>query len=174
MARAGTKKTFLCRVCGKRHEALQADVGCRLPDEVFALSYVERYERARFNDDLCTLDGKRHFIRCVLTIRFVDRDDEDFAWGVWVEVDKTDHDAYARKMAARSDDELSFGCTIANRLTGYRSSTIGLRVVATTAGVDMRPSLECDARSRHALAVEQRRGMDAARHHEIVAPVMDR
>ena len=87
-------KGFKCGVCGQWHDHLMTDLACRLPDEVFALPYIERYQRARFNDDLCTLDGKRYFIRGILPVPFTYIDDF-FAWGVWVEVAKKDHDAYA-------------------------------------------------------------------------------
>ena len=61
-------KGFKCGVCGQWHDELLTDLGYRLPDVVFEMSYVERYQRGRFNDDMCTLDDSRHFIRCYMPI----------------------------------------------------------------------------------------------------------
>ncbi|WP_416136139.1 DUF2199 domain-containing protein [Aquabacterium sp. A7-Y] len=48
--------SFVCATCGQRHSGLPTDYGFRLPDQVHALSYIERYRRSRSNADLCTLD----------------------------------------------------------------------------------------------------------------------
>jgi hypothetical protein len=165
-------KGFKCGVCGQWHDELLTDLGYRLPDDVFALSYVERYQRGRFNDDLCTLDGRRHFIRCYLPIPFADKADH-FAWGVWVEVSKKDHDAYMADFGGAARAGRVFAGKLANRLPAYRSNTLGLAVHVETAS-DERPTVRLPATSRHALAVEQRRGISAERHHDIVAPQLER
>mgnify|MGYP006146022345 CR=1 FL=1 len=82
---------FQCAHCGQWHDELLTDVACGLPDAVFELGYLERYRRARYNPDFCTLDETRHFIRCVLPVPFTHRDDY-FGWGVWVEVDRATHE----------------------------------------------------------------------------------
>jgi hypothetical protein len=164
-------KGFKCGVCGQWHDHLMTDLACRLPDDVFALQYIERYQRARFNDDLCTLDGKRHFIRGILPVPFTYIDDF-FAWGVWVEVAKKDHDAYASHFRQASGAGRTFTGVLANKLAGYRS-TLGQHVTVETAS-DQRPTVRMAPASRHALALEQRRGIDAERHHEMVAPHMER
>ncbi len=165
-------KGFKCGVCGQWHDELLTDLGYRLPDEVFEMSYVERYQRGRFNDDMCTLDESRHFIRCYLPIPFATKDDH-FAWGVWVEVSKKDHDAYVADFGDPARAGSVFAGKLANKLPAYRSSTLGLPVSAETAS-DERPTVRLPATSRHALAVEQRRGISNQRHHDIVAPQLER
>jgi hypothetical protein len=165
-------KGFKCGVCGQWHDDLLTDLGYRLPDEVFALSYVERYQRARFNEDLCTLDGKRHFVRCYLPIPFSDGEGF-FAWGVWIEVSKKDHDTYVAGFGSASGAGRVFTGALANKLPAYRSSTLGLEVNVETSA-DGRPAVRTSTASRHALALEQRRGIGTERHHEIVAPQLER
>jgi hypothetical protein len=87
------QETFVCDTCGERHEGRPTDFGFRLPDEVHALSYLDRYSRSRHNTDLCTLDESRYFVRCVLHVPLLERP-EEFGWGVWVEVSAADHDNY--------------------------------------------------------------------------------
>ena len=64
---------------------------------VYALSYVEKYMRVRNNEDLCTLDEARYFLRGCLSLPFTDQKG-DFSWGIWVEVSEDHHDVYARQM----------------------------------------------------------------------------
>ena len=85
--------SFTCACCGQEHPGLPADYGYSLPDEVFALSYLERYRRSRSNADLCTLDDERFFLRGVLAVPFVGSEQE-FGWGLWVEVSRGQHDLY--------------------------------------------------------------------------------
>ncbi len=165
-------KGFKCGVCGQWHDELLTDLGYRLPDEVFALSYVERYQRARFNDDLCTLDGRRHFIRCYLPIPFTDKEDH-FAWGVWIEISKKDHDGYVADFGGVARAGRVFVGTLANKLPAYRRSTLGMTVKVETAS-DERPTVRLPETLRHALALEQRRGISDQRHHDIVAPQTER
>ena len=52
MAKSQTRKTsarpgYRCTHCGEWHDELLTDIGCGLPDAVFALGYLERYRRAR-------------------------------------------------------------------------------------------------------------------------------
>src|SRR4249919_2806196 len=88
-----TDHSYVCSSCGKTHEGLPTDWGFKLPDEVFDLSYLDRYRRTRSNADLCALDENRFFIRGLLMIPFTHQEGE-FAWGVWVEVPKAVHDFY--------------------------------------------------------------------------------
>lgn len=169
MARRSTTRGYRCTVCGKWHAELLTDIACRLPDCVWALDYLERYRRARYNEDLCTLDGRRHFIRCVLPVPFTHRKG-DFGWGVWVEVSRRHHDAYVKVFGAPGAAGIEFPGTIANRLRAYRS-TLGLAVTVRLSA-EHRPLLQIEGSSRHRLALEQRRGIAAERHHEIVAPVL--
>lgn len=164
VARKPAPSGFRCAGCGEWHEELLTDVGCGLPDAVFALGYLERYRRARHNADFCTLDGTRHFIRCVLPVPFAYRDDF-FGWGVWVEVEQAAHDAWLHCFDGGAERMPPVTGLLANALKAYRATT-GLPVRLDFAD-DRRPFAWIAPRSRHALALEQRRGIDEARHHAL-------
>lgn len=51
-----TDQSYVCSSCGKTHKGLPTDWGFRLPDQVFELSYLDKYRRTRSNADLCSLD----------------------------------------------------------------------------------------------------------------------
>lgn len=142
----------------------------RLPDAVFALDYLERYRRARYNQDFCTLDETRHFIRCVLPVPFTHRDG-CFGWGVWVEVDRATHElclqVFDTEGAAAVPHQHGM---LANELKAYRK-TVGLPVRIELSDAH-RPLVYLRPASRHALALEQRRGIDAQRHHALAAPYL--
>ena len=166
MAKPRKKPGFQCASCGQWHDELLTDIACGLPDDVFALSYLQRYQRARYNQDFCTLDDKRHFIRCVLPVPFSYRDDF-FGWGVWAEVSKKQHDAYLRYFEADSPDAAppAIEGTLANALSAYRN-TQGLPL-RLDAAHDRRPLACLPPASRHTLAREQRKGINAERHHAL-------
>ena len=163
------KPGFRCAICGEWHNELLTDIGCGLPDDVFDLDYLQRYQRARYNQDFCTLDGRRWFIRCVLPVPFSYREDF-FGWGVWVEVGQKQHDAYLRYFDAASPDAAppAIEGTVANQLTAYRN-TQGLPVRLDLTH-DSRPLAYLTPASRHTLAREQRKGIDAERHHALALP----
>jgi hypothetical protein len=142
-------------------------VGAQLPDAVWALDYLERYARVRHNADLCTLDGARYFIRGILYVPLAYTEGR-FGWGFWVEVGKRDHDAYISAFHAGHSRMKPFSGRLANDLRGFASPTSGLEVTVTPAD-EHRPTLTLSPRSRHRLAIEQRRGIDGARHHELAA-----
>jgi hypothetical protein len=171
VASSKTKRPgFHCASCGQWHAELLTDIACGLPDAVFALDYLQRYQRARYNHDFCTLDDARWFIRCVLPVPFTYRDDF-FGWGVWVEVTQAQHDDYLRFFGDEGGQVAAQALhgTLANQLRGYRN-TQGLSVRLDVA-VDRRPLAFLLPSSRHALALEQRRGISAERHHALAMPV---
>lgn len=145
-------------------EELPADVELHLPDAVWSLPYLERYLRSRANPDFCTLDESRHFIRCVLPVAFTYQEGF-FAWGLWVEVAKADHDAYLAHYQHGAAEVPPFAGTLANNLPGY-SPTLGLAVTVELDD-EHRPFVTIDPASRHKLAREQRNGIDRARHAAI-------
>ena len=160
-------RSFVCATCGETHPGLPADYGFRLPDEVHALEYLERYLRCRSNADLCTLDERRYFVRGVLPVPFAGSDTDEFRWGVWVELGKAGHDAYV----AGFDEDLSghprLPGRIANEMPGY-GATVGLDVEVQFQAEGTRPFLYFPSHASHALAHEQRGGITRKRHHDIL------
>ena len=169
MTRAKNPASFRCATCGQVHPGLPLDYGCKLPDEVYALDYVDGYLRSRSNHDFCTLDDARFFIRGVIALPMVETDDT-FCWGVWLEVSKHAHDAYAQSFRDEATCEAQARGTLANSLRGY-AKTLGLAVDVTFMAPGDRPRFVLPSRSRHALAVDQRRGITSARHHQILERV---
>ena len=161
--------SHICSTCGKEHEGLPTDYGFKLPDEVHALSYLEQYARTRANGDLCTLDERRYFIRGILQVPMIGRE-EYFGWGAWVEVDRTTHDGYVSNFNSELPESPGSSGRIANSLPGY-SETLGLPVeIQFTGGTD-RPKLVFTSEAAHVLAHEQHHGITAERHHEILENV---
>jgi hypothetical protein len=159
-------KSFVCQVCGKRHQGVPTAWGFQEPDEVFALAYIPKYLRVRSNADLCTLDESRFFLRGNLLLPL--REGEgDFSWGIWVEVSEDHHAVYAAQILKQSFEQMRLEGRIANSIPGYRS-TLGIRVDVLLDESGDRPTLWLPARSRHALAREQAKGISSKRQHELL------
>ena len=161
-----TDTGYTCATCGKVHEGLPTDWGYRLPDEVYALSYLETYRRSRSNADLCTLDDQRHFLRGLLRIPFTHQDG-DFAWGVWVEVPKAAHDFYVENFSNDAAAGARFEGRLANALPGFHG-TLGAALGLELQRGKSRPILHFPGSAEHALARHQRDGIDAAGHHRFL------
>ncbi len=162
---------FTCEVCGEQHSALTTDIACKLPDAVFELDYLEQYARSKSNSDLCTLDGNRWFIRCVLPVPFT-HTEGFFGWGIWVEVAQAHHDAYIAHFYEGAALVAPFEGQLANHLRAFnRVRGLAVRVELSD---EHRPFAYLSSTSRHPLALEQRRGIDAARHHALVIPHQSR
>lgn len=159
-------QSFVCSTCGQTHPGLPTDYGFRLPDEVHALTYVDRYLRSRSNADLCTLDECRYFFRGLIPVPFSDSDAE-FGWGVWVEVSKQHHDVYVSGFGENLSNAPPFPGRLANDIPGY-GGTVGLIVAAQFQSANSRPVFSFPETSSHALALEQRHGITRKRHHDLL------
>ena len=159
-------QSFYCEVCGKTHDGLQKDFAFQLPDVVWELDYLERYQRVRHNRDFCTLDENRTFIRCMLEVP-LQYEKDYFGWGLWVEVAQSDHDLHLQKWQGGDDETKAFAGQIANDVKAY-PNLVG-EAVQVKLYDQHRPLLTFSASSHHLLAVEQREGISLARHHELVA-----
>jgi hypothetical protein len=158
--------SFICATCGQEHSGLPQDYSFGLPDEVFELDYLAQYLRCRSNNDLCTLDESRYFIRGVIPIPF-EASEEEYCWGVWVEVSREDHDKYVRGYDDDLSAEPSFAARLSNDIPGY-GGTLGLPVTVYFSAMGQRPKYYLDATSEHPLARDQQQGINATRHHEIL------
>ena len=159
-------KSFKCGECGKRHPGLPTDYCFREPDAVYPLSYVGKYMRVRKNEDLCTLDEARYFLRGCLSLPFIDQKG-DFTWGIWVEVSEDHHNVYAGQMYDKTFQPFRLDGRIANAIPGYRS-TLKLRVNVLLEDGRKVPTLWLPPRSRHKLAREQQHGISGKRHHQLL------
>lgn len=161
--------SFVCGTCGQEHAGLPLDFGFRLPDEVHGLGYLDRYLRSRSNADLCTLDEGRYFLRAVLPLALIESD-EEFCWGVWVEVSRRCHDVYLSGFHSDLRKQRSLSGRLANSVPGY-DGTLGLKVAVQFGDEGSRPCLSFPADVQHALAHEQRQGISHKRHHSILEAV---
>ena len=155
--------SYICSCCGESLEGLPTDFGCQLPDEVYGLGYVEKYQRAHHNADLCTLDGSRFFIRGVLPIPFTHMEGS-FGWGVWVEVDRETHDFYVENFSENNTTAKPAFGRLANRVPAHPdlgAEPLEVRFQDETS----RPELHLLPHSAHAFAREQREGVGSAGHH---------
>ncbi len=158
--------SFVCATCGKTHKGLPTDFGFRLPDEVHALGYTERYLRSRSNADLCTLDEGRYFIRGILPVPLAESD-EEFCWGVWVELNKVEHDSYIEGFQKDLSNFPRFIGRIANDVPGY-APTSGLEVEVQFQAEGARPFFYFPKEAAHALALEHVNGITGKRHHDLL------
>ncbi|MBO9543168.1 MAG: DUF2199 domain-containing protein [Caulobacter sp.] len=147
-------------------EPLSLDWGFELPDEVFALSEEEQAEQVRYNDDLCQW-GDRFFIRCILPVPLKGQDDY-FGWGAWAEVEAEVFERYLELYEEDGREEPPHPAKLANRLAPYPGTTLGTRVLIQFQTPDERPTLALLETDKSRLAQEQRDGIDAARHREVL------
>ena len=159
--------TYICSHCGQQHEGLPTDWGFKLPDAIHQLNYLDRYARARHNNDLCTLDDERFFIRTLLPIPLIEQEGVCFNWGVWVEVEKSTHDLYIRSW----DEDISAAPRTEGKLANeipVHEGSLGMPVeVQFLPGTD-RPKVWFPQDATHAAAIEQRTGISGKRHHDIL------
>jgi hypothetical protein len=155
-----------CAICGRPHEALSTDWGFGLPDEVWAIPEEERDAQARYNDDLCQW-GDRFFVRCILPVPLKEQDDY-FGWGVWAEVEAEVFERYLDLYDEDGRQEPPHPAKLANRLAPYAGTTLGTRMLIQFQTSDEPPTLTLSESDKSRLAQEQRDGIDAARHHEIL------
>jgi hypothetical protein len=162
------EESFICGTCGREHSGLPMDYAFGLPDEVFALGYLDRYRRSRSNSDFSTLDERRFFIRGVLPLPLV-ASEEEFVWGLWAEVSRDQHDLYFAGFHADLSDNPPFEAHLANEIPGY--GCLGLRIDVQFLSGNDRPAFSLAHRDDHLLAREQHAGITRARHHEILEQV---
>jgi hypothetical protein len=160
------REGFRCQCCGKWHNYAPTDMGFQLPDDAWSMPQEQREKRLVANEDLCAIDRKRFFVRCVLMVPF-NHTDGYFGWGLWAEVSKRDFFRYHDNHSNKGEKLRSFPGRIANALPGYRS-LLGKPVILLPGPKTQRPTLRFPSQSRHLLAREQRAGVDAARHHQML------
>lgn len=160
------REGFRCECCGKWHSYAPTDMGFQLPDDAWSMPKEQRQNRLVANEDLCAIDRTRFFIRCVAMVPFKHCAGY-FGWGLWVEVSKRDFFQYHDNHSKKGDKLQSFRGRVANALPGY-PSLLGKPVVVRPGPKTQRPTLHFPSESRHLLAREQRTGVDASRHHQIL------
>jgi hypothetical protein len=157
--------SFSCPHCGQSHEGYPTDYGYTLPDDVWAIPEEERASLAKWNSDLCQL-GERYFVRCVLSIRFVDRAGY-FGWGLWAEVERPVFERYLEIYEQDAASEPPALAKIANQPPGYEA-VVGAPVSIQFGLSTERPKIQIAESNSSTLALEQLHGISSARYHEIL------
>ncbi|MCA0295335.1 MAG: DUF2199 domain-containing protein [Actinobacteria bacterium] len=161
----------LCEVCQQVHRGLARVLGSSAPDDWLAVTPGERLE-AELTPDICILPHQgstRHFIRGHIQLPIIAPEPDVFVWSVWVEVDESSMSAIAQTW---SDPNRAASPPLTGRLATelpYEQPTRGLQITIYTRDPGMTPLLMISSQSRHALAQEQRDGIELHRVAEFVA-----
>ena len=157
--------SFLCSTCGKSHEGLPTDSGYTLPDVVWAIPEGERAERAKWTTDLCEFDD-RYFFRCLLPVPFAGRPGY-YGWGVWAEVKYEDFDRYYKLYDEDGSAEPEMHAVLANAVPAY-DHVLGLPIQVQLQSSTSRPRVRFPPGADHRFALDQTRGIDEDRYHQIL------
>ncbi len=111
------------------------------------------------------MDG-RYFIRGVLPIQLNDRNDE-FGWGVWVEVDRSVFVRYLEIFKIDASREPTASGVLANAIPGHPDAK-NERLVIKFGKSDQRPTFFAEADSLSSLARDQRLGLDDDGYHAML------
>ena len=153
--------SYLCNICGERHDGAPLSWGPDAPDMWVDLPSTGREKRGEVGTDQAMIDEEHFFIRGRLEIPVVDTGDQ-FAWLVWVEV-KVDDLFHMSERWTMEDRETTspYEGRLANNLGVYSHPTLGLQVKIHTRPVGERPYIE--VLEDHMLFHEQRDGISSHR-----------
>lgn len=119
-------------------------------------------------DDFCIIEGRDHFVRCVLYLPIIGASGEQFGYGVWSTLSPRNFGIYRDTFDSGDQDAIGpwFGW-FSNRLKGY-PETLNLKCQVCPRSDRERPIIELEP-SDHPLAVEQRDGITLDRLFGIYA-----
>jgi hypothetical protein len=166
---------FVCGTCGKEHGTLPMDLAYRKPLDYFKIPEAQRAKRIWINDDLCVIDEEMFLIRGVLPLPVHNGGnvEDEFRWGVWVEVEEASFRRYLEVWdVADPSEEPPFPCRLSAVLPGY-PDTDTLEADAQLCGPNDRPLIYLRAED-HPLVREQKSGITMARVHDILESAMPR
>lgn len=156
---------YQCATCKEWHDGPEFSYAAQAPDLYNDIPETERQHRCQLTPDTCIIDGKHHFLRGVIEVPIVGRD-QVMVLGVWVSQSEA---SFAKVMAAWDKPEQAslaptFGwlCT---RLAFY-PDTEHLKTMVHQREAGLRPWVELEP-TDHPLAVDQREGITLERAHEI-------
>ena len=155
--------SFRCHTCGKLHEG-SPSVGFGAP-----FHWMQEYEndpRSRLSKDLCMIEERDYFIRCILEVP-IHGVEEPFLWGVWVSQSEANFRRYVDTYPDSPEIE-TFGY-LSNRISGY-PDTVGLHTkVHWRPGKD-RPWVELES-GDHPLFRDWSTGLTWERAIELATPI---
>lgn len=95
------------------------DIQMQLPDSLWRLDKLTRYQRGRFTEDFATFDESQYYLFGVIEVPLNYTDGETFTWGVWVEVSLDEHNQYLASFQTEKANDLVFVGKLANDIPGY-------------------------------------------------------
>lgn len=152
---------WVCPCCDEKHNGL-FDLACSKPD--FWQGEDKHKPNSEFQladniltEDVCIIDGKHFFVRCVLPIPIVNTD-QDFGFGTWVTLSQKNFQIYMETFDEGNQGDLGpwFGW-FSNRLKGY-PDTINLKCQIYPQEGRIRPLIELEP-TDHPLSIAQRDGI---------------
>ena len=160
-------KGCVCPDCGGPMRVM--GFGAKLPDELETIPLARRKNRIEFlSDGVCVLDERQLFLLCVLRISIRGNPPGSyFNWHLWAAVPDCTLLNYARK---RARNRVVSG-HIANNVPLY-PGLLNHPVYIRLTSKRRRPLLFFERGSQHPMAIEQRDGIDEARHREIVEQLL--
>lgn len=158
---------MICNECGKEHVADEIELIFKQPDPVAALSLESRAAEVQENRDLCIIKAERFFVRAVLPLPVLQRD-QPYNLGVWVELRQSDFERiYELWEDLDQSSEPPFAASLANAIPTL-VNTSGLQAQLRLTGPTTRPQVYLDLHD-HPLVREQNFGISTHRTSEYSA-----
>ncbi len=163
---ASENPTFVCRICGNRHDPLSLSFQVDSPDTWNAISPADRPHRGELSSDTCIIDNQFFFVRGNIEIPVIG-ESKPFSYGAWVSLAEQNFRRCCALWASPGrEKEPSYFGWLNTQLPGY-PDTFNLKIRLHTRPVGERPFIELEP-TAHPLAVEQRTGITLSRVQEIV------
>jgi hypothetical protein len=107
-----TRTGIVCRGCGERHKGL-FDLACDGPEHWPGDRQSDREPnsavRARtdvLTEDFCVIEGRDHFVRCVLQLPIIGATDQVFGYGVWSTLSPANFNRYLETFDSGAQGDL--------------------------------------------------------------------
>lgn len=155
--------SYRCACCGEVHEGLP-DVGFAEPYHYASLSDEER-STSHLSSDFCTIDDEHFFVRACLPVPLKGQK-EEFVWGVWVSLSRSNYQRYREIFEEPEPNEGPYFGWLCSRIPGY-PDTLHLKTRVHLEPYPTRPRVELEP-TDHPLAVEQRDGIELDRLMELL------
>jgi hypothetical protein len=161
-----TPERYRCSGCGEVHSGFP-DLCYDAPIYFDQIPETERSRRCELTSDTCVLDHEHFFIRAVLEIPILGREDR-FGWGVWVSLREINFHRYLRFVEVDPPEgEGPYFGWLSNRLPVYED-TLNLKTHVHLRPAGTRPLIELE-HTDHALARHQHHGIEPHELSQIVA-----
>lgn len=127
----------------------------------------ERESRIEFTSDTCILDDEHHFVRGVIELPIIERND-CFAWGVWVSLKKENFFKYTDTLDENDWQDIGpFFGWLCTKIEFYKKDTMYLKTMAHIRKNGLRPNVKIEP-IEHPLSLHQQYGISINEVFEIL------